>query len=209
MKNIVYISILFVFACGNKKNTEPKVSADTNQISHDSVKTGINQDTILLDFSGYVLNAIKENDGEKIASYIHPKIGVRFSPYTNVDTVTDVRMLPSQFAGSFKGKRKMVWGSYSAGEEVINMSMAEYFKRFVYDLDFLELGQISLNKSKASGTMINNIKEIYPDADYVEYYIPGVDKKFDGMDWRALTLVFKKYEDNFYLVGIVHSEWTT
>jgi len=28
------------------------------------------------------------------------------------------------------------------------------------------------------------------------------------MDWRSLKLVFKKYEDRFYLVGIIHSEWT-
>jgi len=211
MKKIVYISILFLFACGNKKNPDTKINPDTTAAGKDSVKTEVNNDSLLLDFSGRVLKAIKEDDGEKIASYIHPKEGIRFSPYTNVDTTTDVNMSVDQFKGTWstKGGRKRVWGSYSAGEELINMSISEYFKRFVYDLDFLELGEISFNQTKASGTMISNIKDIYPDADYVEYYIPGVDKKFEGMDWRALTLVFKKYEDNLYLVGIVHCEWTT
>lgn len=209
MKNILYISVLFLFACGNKKNPDIKVNTDSNQVTKDSAKIEVTNDSLLVDLSGYVLQAIKENDGEKIASYFHPKERVRFSPYTHVDTIADVKMFANEFEGSWNGRRKRVWGSYSAGEEFINMTMAEYFKRFVYDLDFLELGEVSLNNSKASGTMINNIKDIYPDADFVEYYIPGVDKKFEGMDWRALTLVFKKYEDNFYLVGIVHSEWTT
>jgi len=28
------------------------------------------------------------------------------------------------------------------------------------------------------------------------------------MDWRSLKLVFKEKDGNWYLVGVVHDEWT-
>lgn len=204
------MSILFLVACGSKKNTELKVTVDTNVVKTDSVKPPVNNDSMLLDYSGNVLKAIKDNDGEKIAGYIHPQLGVRFSPYTYVDTTNDIKMSVDQFKDQWNknAKKKMVWGLFDGSGEKINMTIADYFKRFVYDLDFLELGEASYNQSKGSGNVINNIKEIYPKNNYVEYYVAGVDKKFEGMDWRSLTLVFQEYQENFYLIGIVHNEWT-
>jgi hypothetical protein len=42
----------------------------------------------------------------------------------------------------------------------------------------------------------------------VEYHFSGFDKKFEGMDWASLKLVFENSNNEWYLVGIVHDQWT-
>ncbi|MBK8311687.1 MAG: hypothetical protein IPL04_13125 [Chitinophagaceae bacterium] len=37
---------------------------------------------------------------------------------------------------------------------------------------------------------------------------PGSIKKFDGMDWRSIRLVFKIKDGKYFLVGVIHDEWT-
>lgn len=214
MKKIAYTLLVFLVACSNKntpvvKNDPP---ADSLQTKQDTVKTDPVADTTsLLDYSKLVLTAIKDKDVEKIAGYIHPTEGVRFSPYIAVDTATDVKMTAQQFRDQWNknANKKINWGPYSAGEEDIKMTISQYFKKFVYDLDFLGVKKPIVNEVETRGTMINRVPDVYPGLDFVEYHIPGVDPQFDGMDWRSLILVYKTYEGKRYLVGIVHSEWTT
>ena len=46
----------------------------------------------------------------------------------------------------------------------------------------------------------------------MEAHFPGFDKKFGGMDWESLRLVFEEVATDggseLMLVGIVHDEWT-
>jgi hypothetical protein len=42
----------------------------------------------------------------------------------------------------------------------------------------------------------------------VEFFFPGFEKKYDGLDFRALRLVFRIENKNPYLVGVVHDQWT-
>ena len=42
----------------------------------------------------------------------------------------------------------------------------------------------------------------------MEYHFPGIDPKFEGMDWRSLRLVFEQKNCTWYLVGIIHAQWT-
>ena len=36
-----------------------------------------------------------------------------------------------------------------------------------------------------------------------------VDEALEGFDWCSLKLVFEPWENDWYLVGLVHGEWTT
>jgi hypothetical protein len=42
----------------------------------------------------------------------------------------------------------------------------------------------------------------------VEYYFPGFDPQYGGMDWRSLKLVFSQADGSWNLAGIIHDEWT-
>ena len=57
--------------------------------------------------------------------------------------------------------------------------------------------------------MINNIPDFYPGGMMVEYHFPGIDPEYGGLDWRSLRLVFIPYGEDWFLVGVVHDEWTT
>ena len=78
----------------------------------------------------------------------------------------------------------------------------------MYDADFLNAPEISLNKTVSKGNSLNNIDSVYKNCVYTEFYFPGFDKKYEGMDWKSLKLVFKKANNNFYLIAIVHDQWT-
>ena len=56
--------------------------------------------------------------------------------------------------------------------------------------------------------MLENQFEIYDNPIVVEYYFPGFNPEYEGMDWKSLRLVFEKYEDSWKLVGIIHNQWT-
>ncbi|NJD02611.1 MAG: hypothetical protein FIA99_08460 [Ruminiclostridium sp.] len=104
--------------------------------------------------------------------------------------------------------KKRLWGSFDGSGDPINMKFSEYYKKFVYNADFLEAPQIVFNQPVQRGNSLVNLKEAYPDALSVEYHIPGIDPQYNGMDWKSLILMWEQKDGNWYLVGIIHSEWT-
>ena len=155
-----------------------------------------------------VLTAISTQDFEKLSEAIHPEKGVRFSPYSFVDGEKDLVFSSDEIKSMVSDSGIYVWGSYDGIGEPIELSFRDYFSRFVYDADFQEAEQIGYNKILGQGNTINNSFEFYENAIIVEYHFPGIDPKYEGMDWRSLRLVFEKAGDSWYLVGVIHDEWT-
>jgi hypothetical protein len=50
--------------------------------------------------------------------------------------------------------------------------------------------------------------EVYPDATVVEFHFPGFEEKYEGMDWKSLRVVVEKLDNKWYVVGIIHDQWT-
>jgi hypothetical protein len=38
--------------------------------------------------------------------------------------------------------------------------------------------------------------------------VPGAKPEYAGLDWASLLLVFEQYESRWYLVALVHDQWT-
>lgn len=207
---LLFIAILF--GCGqNEKSREEIIVKSDSVVSApvaDSVP-GKNKDTSIMEVSHKVLICLQKKDFACLAEYAHPAYGIRFSPYAFVDTLKDKVFSKNKLAALSKDKNKINWGSYDAVEEEIIMDANAYLKKFVYDVDFLNATKKTINTSSARGNMINNLDSIYPSASFSEFYFPGFDPKFDGMDWRALRLVFKNENGKFFLIGIIHDQWTT
>jgi hypothetical protein len=155
-----------------------------------------------------ILYLIKDKDMGKLSTYIHPTKGVRFSPYAYVDINKYLVFTSSQVPELFQNTQVYHWGAYDGSGEPIQLSFKDYYEKFIYDVDFANAEIIGNNKPIGQGNTINNIKEAYPDAVFVEYHFPGFNPAYEGMDWRSLRLVFEKVNNTFYLVGIVHDEWT-
>ncbi|NLE25228.1 MAG: hypothetical protein GX625_07790, partial [Clostridiaceae bacterium] len=81
-------------------------------------------------------------------------------------------------------------------------------KIFIYDVDFASAEKIGYNEILGHGNTLENSAEVYKDSMVVEYHFPGLDPQYEGMDWRSLRIVFEKHNDTWYLVGIIHDQWT-
>ncbi|HYF94322.1 MAG TPA: hypothetical protein VD969_19050 [Symbiobacteriaceae bacterium] len=57
--------------------------------------------------------------------------------------------------------------------------------------------------------MTDNWRAAYPDGFMVEFHFPGFEAKYGGMDWRSLRLVYERLGNAWFLVGIIHGQWTT
>ncbi|NLM36604.1 MAG: hypothetical protein GX202_00575 [Firmicutes bacterium] len=155
-----------------------------------------------------VMQALGAKDAEKLAEYVHPVKGVRFTPYTYVDTERDLVFTSNDIRNFFNNQRRYLWGYYDGSGEEIMLTPGEYYERFIYSADFINAPQIGYNQVLSSGNALENQFEVYENPIIVEYYFPGFDPAYEGMDWQSLRLVFEKYEDEWRLTGIIHNQWT-
>lgn len=157
-----------------------------------------------------VLQALKEQDMERLAALSHPDKGVRFSPYAYVEAERDLVFTPEQLTELLQDGTVYEWGAYDGSGEPIRSAFAEYYKRFVFDADFTAVREPAVNERIGQSNTLSNLEEVYPldKHAYVEFYLPGSDPKAEGMDWKSLRLVFERAADRLLLVGIVHDQWT-
>jgi len=156
-----------------------------------------------------VMELIANQDAAGLNAKVSPTEGVRFSPYQYVDENDHIvfhqnNEIPSMFTDT----TNYLWGEYDGTGDDISYTFSDYYNEFVYDEDYLNPEILGINTVVSSGNTINNIEDIYPNAEYVEFYFDGFDPQFGGMDWRSLTLVFEEVSGTYYLIGIVHGSWT-
>ena len=163
---------------------------------------------VLLDRSAEVVSALKDKDMTRLSTYVDPQLGLRFSPYAAVKD-TDLVFPLETVAGLMSDSTVFTWGAYQATGEPIELTFADYYAKFIYDVDFTNAPQVALNHRLGVSTTLDNSHEFYTNAMIVEYYFPGFDPQLEGMDWRSLRLVFQQSNDTWYLVGIIHDQWTT
>jgi len=155
-----------------------------------------------------VISAMKNNDFLKLSTYVHLQKGVRFSPYSYVSTQGDLVFTADKIRNGATDQTKYVWGTYDGSGFPIEQTFQQYFKSFVYSHDFANAKEVSYNRSIGGGNTSNNIFDAYPRSIIVEYHFPGFDPNSEGMDWESLRLVFEESNGTWYLVGVVHDQWT-
>lgn len=162
----------------------------------------------LADTAFEVINALKASDLSRLAEFVHPYLGLRFSPYAFIcdnDLVFQKMAIPSLM----RSPTNYIWGTYLDGTGTpIELRFRDYYPLFVYSADFADPDQLAYNQSIGQGNTINNLTEYYPGAEFVEYHFTGFNPQYAGMDWQSLRLVFIKQSGTYYLIGIVHDQWT-
>jgi hypothetical protein len=153
------------------------------------------------------LQALKDRDMAALAALAHPENGVRFSPYSFV--LPEHQSFSAESLATLLGDpTTYTWGAFDGSGEPIQMTFKDYFERFVYSKDFASAGQVGLDQRLGRGNTLDNSHEFYPEAVVVEYFIPGENPEFGGMDWQSLRLVFQQVDSSWYLAGVIHDEWT-
>lgn len=155
-----------------------------------------------------VVGVINDEDMQTLSSFVHPTKGVRFSAYGHIDVSSDLTFTKTQVAGLMNDAQVYTWGSYDGSGEPINLNFENYFDEFIYDEAYNNPNVIGNNVSVAQGNIINNIADAYPNGEFVDFHFTGFDPQAEGLDWSSLKLVFEEDNGTWYLVGIVHDQWT-
>ncbi|MCL1919082.1 MAG: hypothetical protein FWG14_12390 [Peptococcaceae bacterium] len=202
-----YIRIILVIlvllangvACINNKSV-----STNNETESDKFFELTNYEKELQDQANLILRHLKERDFEKLSLLISKERGVIFSPYSYVtercvvftaDQVKDLKLTD-----------EFLWGAFDGSAEPMDLSVNEYFERFVYNREFLQAPRISVDQIIQTGNTKSNLDDFFPNTHFVEYNFPPYPD--DAVLWDSLRLVFEKVEDQWMLLGVVHDCWT-
>ncbi|QGQ44232.1 hypothetical protein [Metabacillus sediminilitoris] len=227
MKKLILPFILLTMfmstACGNQAANEKELEGDKPQEADEEIanegasesKTDDNKNNQTNDESKEivqknaeeVLKLLKAKDGEELSAYVHPEKGVLFSPYVYIESDA-VTFDKEKIKGFFEDTKTYTWGAQDGSGEPIELTPSEYEKKYIYNGDFEQADEITVDRVESRGNTIRNISKVFPNSHTVEYYIKGTEEN-DNMDWKALNLVFEQdAQGEWKLVAIVHDQWT-
>ncbi len=162
----------------------------------------------LLERGGQVLLALRDRDYAALAQLTHPTAGVTFTPYSTVTREYDLVFTPQQLAGLGEDTTVYTWGVIDGKGDPIRMTGEEYISSYVFNADYTQAPQIGVDTIHLLGNALENVAAAFPDGRFVEYHFPGLDPQMEGYDWCSLKVVFEAYNNQWYLVGLIHSQWT-
>ncbi len=210
MKNLFFLMsiVLILSSCGNNKK-EPTTEKKDATVLADSIPEtdSFSQQDSVKATARQVLISLKENNTAELTKYFSNS-GVLFSPYGHIDIARSKKLTADDLLAAINKKWVLTWGSYDGTGEPIKLTVPAYFKKFVYNADYLNAEAVGYDEVLKQGNAIVNIKEIYPKHHFVDYHFSGFDQKLEGMDWTSLRLVFEKQNGDYFLVAIIHDQWT-
>ena len=186
-------------------SSPPTPYPESSNIPPVTAEMPVNQ--VVLNRAFEAASALKTQNLAALSALVHPVSGLRFTAYSYVND-TDLVFSAEQVAALPADSQVYTWGEHAGSGEPISFSFPGYYVEFIYDLDFINAPRISLNQRLSIGSTLDNSAEFYPGSMIVEFHYPGVDPQYEGMDWRSLRLVFSEYNGSWYLVGLIHDEWT-
>jgi hypothetical protein len=204
MKRYIWLFVL-IFSC-QEKPEKTTIKPVEEKISASQISAKISPEKNIKQLSNELINALKSKNYEYFSTKIHPEKGVRFSMYAFINQKRDKVFTKEDFDRYIKTNILFTWGEKDGSGELYRSTLQNYFSDWMMKKDFSK-AQMLLNKSMASGNSLNNTKDAYPNAEFVEFYIPGTER-YSKMDWFALRFVYEKYDGKYFLVGIVNDQWT-
>ncbi len=199
----LFLSILVVSCAASAEIPSPTIAPAT------PVASPVSTEDVISQKADQVIEALRDRDLVRLARLVHPTEGVRFSPYAYVRDV-DISIAVDDIPNLLSQNTELLWGVFDGSGAPIELTFADYYDQFIYDQDFAYAEEIGYNRRiRGEGGMINNIPDYYPGGVMVEYHFSGFEPDYGGLDWRSLRLVFVQDGDEWFLIGIVHDEWTT
>ena len=163
----------------------------------------------LLEAGNAVLEVLRAGDVSALSALVDPELGLTFTPYSTVDPSSDLTFLPEQLDQAAISGSAYIWGTTQGRGDPITMTLPEYLSAYVFDADYAQAPEVAVDAVLLSGNALENVADAYPEGRFVDYTFPGLDPELGGFDWCSLKLVFEPWENDWYLVGLVHGEWTT
>jgi hypothetical protein len=158
---------------------------------------------LIADRARKAIALIQSHDWKGLAPLVHPVKGVCLSPYNGA---CEKGIPAAALADLWESGQKLTWGKYDGSGDAIRLSFKDYYRRFVCDRDFGAAKSVLYNVYVQRGGDHYDVLEDHPGDLVVDFHESAAHS--DRNDWRSLRLVFEKSDDTWYLVAIVHDEWT-
>lgn len=161
-----------------------------------------------------LINALNDSADVRVdMSQIIDADGLRLAPYYTLKT-SDQILSQAEFSHYWSNNDELVYGVQPGSGNAIKMTLPKYWSKF-YILDQSvshDMSQISQPEDfVATGNMRNTILSTYPPSEFalVEYYQPGVEPRYGGMDWRSVVIVLKPVDEKQWrLAALIGGQWT-
>jgi len=155
-----------------------------------------------------VLEYIKDEDYLALSRVVHPEFGVVLSPCATINLTTARHFSAEQIAALDTDTSIYVWGVYNGSGVPIELTPSEYLAEFVPAAAHVDAAIIGVNQIVRSGNALENMTDIFPNAKFVDFHIPGEEPVEEFDDWRSLRLCFEEHDGDLKLVAIVFSKWS-
>lgn len=162
----------------------------------------------LLDTACTVLKAIQQRDYVTLSTFVDPERGVTITPYSTVNVENDLNFTQIQVRNFDKDTTQYSWGRLPGKNDMIQMTASEFIANYLFSSDYTQAPRISLDRINISGNALENVEEAYPGCRFVDFAFPGSGRSSSGQDWSSLKLVFAPGDQEWRLVGLIHSQWT-
>ena len=112
MKYAVLIFLCAFYSCNNPDKSGDSSLADTGANAEEAPNFAGKaiKDSALLTMTQEVMTAIKARDYKKLSQFIHPSMGIRFSPYGYIDTVNHAQFSRQEFLRLEEEEEPVFWG---------------------------------------------------------------------------------------------------
>jgi hypothetical protein len=168
-----------------------KYSEAKNLISAENARNIIRQK------SNVAIKAIKFRNFTLLEKLIHPKYGVRFSPFAYVMS-SDIVFSAKNFESRYNGDYVYDWGSKRMSKNM-RMTFKDYYSSYIYQNDYAISQDISYNDIYQIDNIVDNTYNFYPESIVVEYNSDNLGDYSSSL----LRLVFEKYKNEYFLSGII------
>lgn len=183
---------------------EKELKQFTNEFFTEKYKADDENKSSIKKQANEVLRLLADQNMEALANHVHPEKGLLFAPYVYVKP-NAITFSQDEIAGLLEDTKVYNWGSQAASGKPIELRPNKYFDKYVNASAFTKADEVNLNKQTKLGITLNNIREVFPNAQTVEFYHEGTKEE---LNWGSLTLVFEDVDGSRKLVALVHNEWT-
>jgi len=167
-----------------------------------------NDSAVIRALSDGIMLVLKDKNIDLLKNYVHPFEGLRFSPYVNTNFEENLVLSKDNLLNAWNNNLIYNFGSYDGSGFPIDMTFKDYYDKFVYERDFSLSNNVTINND-VNGYLLNpRLTALYPGFNITRHYLDGENPDYGGIDWKSLNLVYQKYNNQWYLVSIIHDQWT-
>ncbi|HEY1015359.1 MAG TPA: PQQ-binding-like beta-propeller repeat protein [Herpetosiphonaceae bacterium] len=153
-----------------------------------------------------VMAALRDKDLARLATFVHPDVGLRFSANRTPDRSR--AWAPQELPGLAGDPTVYDWGStYSqeASPPRVAYTFDDYYQRVLYAHDYAAAPEVYYNEVSPGASATGGFPPPHGRIS-VEYHSPGPAD--DPVGWGSLVLEFEQREGVWYLRGIGHIFWS-